>query len=494
MPRRAWDGGLNVESIYAIKSTPMRFRIDLHLAFCVILLMFSFVRAQEDDAKETKAQVEEKSFKLTLVDESEKPIAGVKVTAAGIRVDEAPGAWINWPDNKVKNEFLTDERGEIVLNYPVKFGMPGQWITINKIDFNFSHPDFVAGRIECDSAAEGLQHILAEGCRTRFTCVDENGKPIEKFGVVMAGAGGAATWKLEAGELRSGGIPNGSWQTMLVAPSEDGLHRFSGVLPARYAKGKDVTIRNAKLRAGMRLSGSLSENVPRPIEGGKVIAWCLPKPAGNTWGDKEPSIGWSEEATIAADGTFDFPSLPPGGTVQLIALCNGWLIQGREEAFSVEGMEVTVTEQQLADNRVSGVMLEMEPSGTLEVEVFGPDGKPLEGAQVGISPNQTMKLGGSTLLGACFHSVLAMKAQITGDKLNIEMFDKADRFNQKTNAEGKATLSYIPLRKAQRLYVGLKNFRIKKDVPVNNPFAESIQFKCESTELKKLVVDLVPSE
>jgi hypothetical protein len=475
----------------------MQLRIHLPLTFVVLLCLCSSVSvyAEDDKAKEIKYPVEMKSFKLSLVDAADKPVKGAKVTALGVRCEESPGSWIGWPtENAGNNEYVTDDNGAVEMKYPVKFGLPGQWMTTNKLDFHFKHSDYVAGRVEVDPIAETAKHNLVQGCRTLFTCVDESGHAINEFAVLMAGVGGDADWKLSDGEARSSGVPDGKWQTMLVSPSADGQHRFSRILPARYAKGKDVTIREIPLRPGMRLSGSLSDNVPRPVEDGMVIAWCLPQPAGNTYGDENVSIGWSEETAIAADGTFEFPALPPGGSIQLIALCKGWLIRGTEGQFT-SGMEIKVDEAQLAENRVAGITLPMEAAGELEVEVLGPDGMPLVGADVSTWPNQMLTKAGSQLLGVCVSTVSRMQTQITGIQAPEIDWNRPGRYIQKTDEQGKVILREIPLRKAHQLFVSFENLTANVDLPANSdPFESAVDYQCDTAERKKLTVHMVPIE
>jgi hypothetical protein len=466
--------------------------VRLFRLLLILVAATSGLVAQEKNAddKAIKHPVEMKPFTLTLVDEAGKPVKDAKVTAEGLRCEELPGSWLEWPKQLAgNNQFESDETGKVHAQYPVKLGEPVLGMTINKIDFWIAHPDFVWGRVEFDPAMGKATHTLIEGCRTSFTCIDENGKAIEQFGVVIAGDGASAAWRLASGELRSSGIPNGSWQTMLVAPSDDGVHLFSGVLPARFAKGKDVTIRNAKLRPGMRLSGSLSDNVPRPIAGGKVIARCLPKPAGETHGADNPSIVWADEAIVKEDGSFEFVSLPRGGIVQLIAISNGWLTTGKENTFTI-GKLVEINEDELADNHVANITLEMEPTGSLEVEVIGPDGKPLVGAEVSTWPNQKLHLGGSNIVGSSYPSVQAINAQITGLAPDENAWDqRADRYSAKTNEQGKVTLTEIPINDPEFFFVSFEGMQVKleKDKKPKDAFDFGVPYVCESTEPQKKI-------
>ncbi len=465
--------------------------LGLMMVVCM-LGPLSFLAAQENSEKAIKYPVEMKPFSLKLVDEMGQPVADASVIAYGVRCEESPGSWIGWPEsNAGNNKFTSDATGTVEMKYPVKLGLPGLWMTVNKIDFNVKHPDFVTGRVEFDPELGKAEHTLIKGCRTVFSCVDDNGNAIQKFGAIVAGAGSQAVWKLDEGELRSSGLPDGSWQTMFVAPGADGVTLFSGVLPARYAKGKDVIIRNAKLRPGMRLSGALSENVPRPVIDGKVIAWCVPKPTERTFGNQAPSISWWEETTVAEDGSFEFPSLPRGGTVQLIAISNGWLTAGKEGNFTVDA-NIDVSEQELSDNLVSDIVLEMTATGSVEVEVLGPDGKPLAGATVSTWPNQKLHLGGTTLVGACYRTMERIDAQITGDVREPAFgAQKQSRYEGKTDEHGKVTLRDIPMNQNESLYVGFDGMRMKHEADKpKDIFADSVNYLCDTSEPKKVTVHM----
>ena len=82
---------------------------------------------------------------------------------------------------------------------------------------------------------------------------------------------------------------------------------------------KDGTI-VAILEPGIRLEGRLDDSVPRPIKNGCVELYI------NEGEDHKINKGWTwqETASVKADGTFVFDSLPTGGHVQLFALVDGF--------------------------------------------------------------------------------------------------------------------------------------------------------------------------
>lgn len=136
---------------------PSTFRLCVSLV--ISICAFGFANAQDanapnEESKEIKIPVEMKPFKLTLVDEAEKPVKGVKVVALGVRCDESPGSWIGWPaENGGNNEFVTDDNGSIEMKYPVKFGRPERYIQktneqgkviLREIPLKFQYQLFVA--------------------------------------------------------------------------------------------------------------------------------------------------------------------------------------------------------------------------------------------------------------------------------------------------------------------------------------------------------------
>ena len=442
-------------------------------------------RADEQKSDASKIPVKMKPFKLRLMDGAAIPIEGVKVEAVALRWIEEPSGGCLWPtDVAPQNEFVTDKKGEIELEYPVKSGRPGELMTTSRIFFRYKHADFVSGDMEIDPTPGIAQEVLLKGCRTVFRCKDTEGAAINEFAVQMVGKGGDAIWNWKNGVVSSGGVPEGDWQTLLVAPSADGLHRFSDLLLLAYKPGEELSFDEIELRAGMNVRGSLSDNVPRPIKNGSVIAWCLPKPAGESYSE-EPSLGWEEQALIAADGTFEFPSLPRGGKIQFIALCDGWVVEGMENGLHV-GKEIMVEEAQLLANHVEGVVLPMEQAGSVEVDVLGPDGKPLVGASVFSWPNQLKKFGGATLFGHSYPTVHVMESQISGVALPHADLHRYPRYTQKTDEKGKASLREIPIGKLQTLAVSYESLTMQFDKNAG----ESSKFKyvCKTATPKKLTI------
>lgn len=457
----------------------------------VVTSQKSATLAGEQDAKAGEVPVEMKPFKLKLVDEAKNPIAGANVIAAGLRIEESPSSGCGWPTNVApKNEFVTDQDGVVEIQYPVKFGGPGFWMTTTRLIFRVSHADFAGAELEVDAAPGYAEHGLMQGCRAVFRGVDSKGTPTSDFAVLLtAGRRSDPIWKRKPGEVSSGGLPVGKLQAMLVSPSADGLHRFSDLLTVDSQLTKESTFNDVELRPGIRIRGELSKNVPRPIKNGTVNVWCAPKPAGEVYSD-EPSLGWGEETSIAEDGTFEFPSLPRGGRIQFVALCDGWVVEGMENGLVV-GKEIVIDDKQLRANRVDGVILPMAAAGSVEVEVTDEDGKPLTGAMVVVSAHHWMKLYGTTILGNCYPTVRLMQSQIAGTPPPKGDWMKNTRYIQKTDESGKAILREIPIKPHQTLQVSHEHFATKAVLASGrDPFRDEIRFNLDSVNRKKLTIKM----
>lgn len=420
----------------------------------VSLLLNLQVKSQTVDQKKIDFPVEMREYTLTVVDDDGTPISGATVEAAGVRCLEDPGSWYGWPVANAgnNNRLVSDDQGHITLKYPLKYGRPPTWRTTSKIDFMCSHPLYVANRVEVDPEGGAFEHIMHAGCEVLFSAVDESNQPIEKFGTVMAGPGGRADWVLKNGEIRTRSIPDGLWQTMLVAPGSDGAHLYSGILPAKFAKGRPVTIRGIKLSPGLTVRGKLDDQVPRPVTDGRIVAFCLPKPSGPVHEDQDPSLSWSDCTNINADGSFVFKSLPPTGTVQLIAVCRGWIVRSepRDEVskFFVQGAQINLDQSKIVDRELA-IDLPMEPAGSVEVTITQPDGRPLIGANVSTSPNQMLDKSGSQVVGRCYSSMSLIQAKLDGNEHQVmEQLAKENRqsrYTQTTDANGRVVLHDLPI-------------------------------------------------
>lgn len=401
-----------------------------------------------DDEDKIFEPTETAPFVIQVTDENGKPIEGVTLRPYACRCVEDRGSHYGWPTYNVGKPVPveTDKEGRATIDYPLRFGRDPDWKTTCEISASATHAEFISDVLNIDPRPGNGTMTMRQGCQLRISVADTEGERTP-FGIVMAGPGGMAKWKTDPSGMRlSRAIPDGSWQTLLVSPREDGRHLFSGVLPIRLRDNQDVNIRNLRLKPGIRIAGRLDDSVPRPVKNGKILAHCLPRPAGFCYADEDPSVSWEDAASINEDGTFEFPSLPRSGMIQLITVCDTHIGKDvdppdpNQNAFT-QGMYLQVDERDDLEN----LTIPMEATGTVRVKVLDPDGNPLVGAKVGTWPNQSMHLAGSNVLGEYSQSIELIRQQIQSDSTPSWERRNYDRYSRTTDENGEATLISMPI-------------------------------------------------
>jgi len=232
--------------------------------------------------------------------------------------------------------------------------------------------------------------------------------------------------------------------------------------------------------------GQLSDNVPRPIENGRIIATSVPKPEGSNWEEKDPSVVWHACTSIDANGSFILPSVPRRGVIQIIAICDGWLSTttiSEARGHFVMGQPFALDRPEIYPK------VEMERTGSLEVMLTKPDGSPLEGAKVYTSPNQSHLKGGSTILGSELNSLSNVEKQLNPGLEQTSLFPRrnTERFSGTTDSNGRVTLRGIPVGKNESLAVSHPQYSLPRD---GDRRSSSVAYKIESTEPFQLELKL----
>jgi hypothetical protein len=236
----------------------------------------------------------------------------------------------------------------------------------------------------------------------------------------------------------------------LAKPELNGPTLFSDLFMLPAQSGKSLTLREIQLSRGIRVTGQLPEYVPRPIVAGQVIAVCLPRPAKEVWDEISPSLVWNDRVEIAKDGTFQFESLPRSGRIQMLAMCEGWL-------SSTNVSDTGLIMGQVSDIQGEDLVFEpeMERTGRVNVMVRDSSGTPIENAVVSVRPRQQFLRGDSAFLGSYVLSrVLVHNMQGNLQSPAKATFDELrECYIQKTDRDGQATLSELPVGRSQQIDV-----------------------------------------
>jgi hypothetical protein len=418
------------------------------------------------------------------------PRAEVMPYAMRMREREGHGFW----QQKVygpPRTALSNEQGEAIIQYPGHVRVGPDIMTTRLVTFLVKHTDFVQKIVHFDLGPDKADVTLEPGCEVELSAVDTDRNSIEGFGVLMAGPYASELWADgKEGARRSRSLKDGTWQTMLVKlQKEEGPTLFSDVLALRIRSTKRVRFHNIQMRPGSKVRGTLSDNVPRPVKEGYVVSTSAPKPAADSWTEKDPSVLWHEWVEVAPDGSFEFKSLPRSGELQLIAICDGWI----SSTVSAEPAARTLVAGQVfnIEDDEHSFVVKMEPTGTLEVSLVTEDGKPFTEGQISSWPNQHYLKGGNTLLGRRVRTALQIQNQLLPPDARIAYPDDEVQipFIRKVGPDGTATLKGLPLGFQQSLSLSHETFVLKGGAERG-----AIRYKVDSAEPVRQNLVVIPAK
>lgn len=490
---------------FILRGITMRNAWSTRPAYWLMIMALSSLMATDVVAQEAaQGEAAEHNFvmaelKVVLTGPDGEAVVGAMVMPYAMRMVEIDGHGF-WDERTlgVPKESVSDAKGVATIRYPasMQMGLFGK-LTTKLVTFQIKHTDYVRQVVDCELGPDFAQPItstdvqLKKGCEVELAAVDSNGARITEFGVLMAGPYGADIWaKTEDGGRRTSAVNDGSWQTMLVAPQEDGPTLFSGLLPLRVRPSQAVRMRNVLLTPGTVVQGKLSDIVPRPVRNGYAITITVPKPAGNSYAEKEPSLTWYTTVPIDEDGTFTLPSIPRSGKIQIIAVCDNFVCTTTmpEAGPFVMGQLFDVSDGDMS------VAVDMEPTASVEITIRRPDGSLLDSGTVSAWPNQKYYLGGSTYVGSGFNSLDALKRQMlpTGEKTDDPWLglQREFPFGEQPVVEGVVTLRGLPVGAIGANRAGLQDEEFTFPTAFGDEYGK-VQYEPKQGEVTKLEVTVL---
>lgn len=446
--------------------------------------------ADEGDPEYVVLQTAE--LRVVVKDDENRPVAGAKVSPGWIlsHEEEAVYRWLEDGDYGAFRAVMSDEDGVAVIRYPVLLWHKLGLLTTRFILPSVSRPEYLYSHERVDTTQEQFEAKLTPGGKVLFTAVDSHRTPVDEFGVILMASMPDVRWTTPtSGGRRSGEIVPGKWQVMLAKVQVDGPTLFSNVLPLHVTPNKKVIMRNILLTRGVTLSGKLSSNVPLPVAG-HVIAVSMPQPQSfdNKWYGTEWPLIWRDWTEIRPDGTFEFESLPRGGVVQLIGICDGWVsittappnlggVGG--QIFKVEGDHVTAK-------------LAMERTATVQVQVVDQAGIPVTEGRISGRIDQDYLIGSPEELGTLRRSATEIRNQLLPESRQLPEYDSPNsgRFSRPLNENGIVTIPGIPVRGWNCFALTSERYRLNRGKGIT----ESGDFVVipDSSEPVRVIVTAVP--
>jgi beta-lactamase regulating signal transducer with metallopeptidase domain len=162
--------------------------------------------------------------------------------------------------------------------------------------------------------------------------------------------------------------------------TRDGVNCFSPVISTQVLSGEAMEV-TATMKPGIRLAGHMPDEMPRPVKNARIFVFIsagVERALGKlTWNDVQP---------LREDGSFEFPSLPPGH-MRFLVLADDWISPLKpEEKGDRHGLWSAGLITESRDDFVIPMLL----TSTCEITVLDAGGKPAAGAAV------TKSLGIST--------------------------------------------------------------------------------------------------
>jgi hypothetical protein len=409
--------------------------------------------AQSTTQEDQSPDIKKATTHLLIVDPEGEPVEGATAKAYAFRSNAFANAHFLWSEDKMgpPPSAQSDAEGKITTEYAAQLN---ERTPVSTISWTVSHPQFAQQTVHLDVAANPGKIEMKRGFRIAASAIDaESGEQVTKDLFAILSSVNASGWTMKNKFLTSPVFGEQQNGLRLVHLPESGPTQFSKLLEVPTGDGKSsIFMKDCELRPGVRVEGRISDDVPRPIKNGVVNA-CVVNQPENT--DLASSWMWFEKAEINEDGTFVFESLPQGEILQMVPLCNGWIPTNpsEETAKAFFGRKGRVGDHasypqlvRLEGETVTSI-LEMRPCASLNVTILGPDGKPVQGAQIYTSPNQVFFNMGSQILG---------EGGSTRDYL-IQLRDNPDqtpptprpgnsvRFQPKSDQDGKLVLPIVHL-------------------------------------------------
>lgn len=462
-------------------------------AVCYMLLLAIPASAQDEPKIGDAKEIEVLACKVLVVDPDGNPIEDALVFCSGIRTKIEPGShWIwNTETHGPVPKLNTNEQGIVEMPYP-KYVT--EKLETGQMTWSVVHPDFVDFREDRNVDDDPAVIELARGFRIAITAVDAvSGEKIKNDLYAIVG-GAFGDWKLHGnGMLVSPMFSKRVCTMRVVQLEEDKPTLFSEAIMIDPGDRSRVLLKDVKLSPGTRVEGRLDDSITRPVRNGYVSAHIASRPKGDNQ-QFDRNWNWMDKATIHEDGTFVFESLPTDEVLQMIPICDDWIPSKPDQATvltlypeSIARLDSTSTIPQLVALKGPLVQttLAMEPSTSVQVTVTTPDGKPLSGATVAVTPNQSWFLGGSQVLG----QQLSFREWLVTDRAGEIEFapDRVKRFWQVTDEAGITVIKNLPPGTTESISVWHDDF----ELPISGQF-RNVPVDLVAGEVAKVTVQLQP--
>ena len=387
-------------------------------------------------------------FSVQVVDEQGEPVSKAKVKPWALRSSQGHGLWTADTPKRLMppKEGVTDETGRLTVAYP-RYYSPEERVRTTAVSLRVDHPEFAV--IDAMTVQVPYDHdepfsiTLTRGVPVEVRPLIE-GEKVDLDQIFALWSDGR-TWdpgyapeKTPDGTLKFAAMQPGENSLLLVRLDGDRATHFSRIVDFPTEAGQTRKF-NVHLKPAVRISGTLSENVPRPIRRGRISV--------DTLGPSEVNrISWRSWAAVAPDGAFVIDSWPAGEPIQMIGLCDGYIAASGTAPKVVKNPPDPDEDlddglfrypQVFEPDPKRSIVLSMLPMGRCTAVASDRKGKPVADVKVTSWPNVMWWNSGSQLYGSPLFS--SRRALRTRDLWKSVETSLPEPFQGKTDAQGRVT-------------------------------------------------------
>ena len=341
---------------------------------------------------------------------------------------------------------------------PFRYAFPGgsEWaVTIPPAAPGEEGKPFDLGNLVVEDRQNAPQKVASTNGRAELVVrVLKEGKPVLDDQTLVLAVSGESTLKAKAKDGVFRCTVRAGAQTLQVGYcAQDGVRWFSPLTHTNMSSdaGTEVTV---SLVPGIRVAGRVADEVSRPIKDAQVSVYV-----STVEEYAFARLLWIDSTPLREDGSFEFPSLPPG-IVRFHVVGEEWMSLVRADGGRRGRPWLAGVITKPSDDLV----IPMERTGTCEVTVLNAQGSPVASASVFATPSLLLEGIGTLVPGVSrrlsLEEVLAQKPANPLDAKAIKdrraaMDESMQQFHILTgnlrkpsriltDAQGRATIRGVP--------------------------------------------------
>ena len=357
--------------------------------------------------------------RLRVVDADGQPVEAAIIRPSGLRAKLEPAGHYSWFEawHGTLPTAVTDAEGFAELVYPKYVA---EELETGAVTWSVDHENFVTFREDLSVDLKLPEIKLARGRRIAFSATHgQTAEPIlTRLYAELSGSGSANEWKAVGnGTLMSRAVKRERNILRAIHLPEAAPVLFSDPV---FIGGNNqeflTSVGSIPLNPGVRLTGRIDDQVPRPIRSGHVTIRAVNSISTD---QRASALLWGDWARIEADGSFTIEAVPRDSIVMMFAVCEGW-ISSAATADDLAAAKIpsddphwsrssfVMPQVARATENSTSWLVPMLSTATCLVTVQRPDGSPLPGATVEFWPNQYWPGAGSQIVGDGFRSSVSL--------------------------------------------------------------------------------------